>query len=165
MFWKKRYQWLSNQRVSQLVFENTIFLLYTKEHFYLFLLLKVAYWVVQTFINASVEEPRSFVSDDVHDTTEGCRDCSPEEVYLLFRLSSETTGKAALILNTRLLACGGTSSLEFKKPVCSVVVSLLWYVWITCHAFVLFKRCGEMSKQESHEFQQKEMQCPAPGEE
>lgn len=87
---EKGCQWLSHQRGSELMFENTILLLYTKEHFDLFLLLKMACWVAQTCTNASIEKPRSFVSDDVHDTGEGCRDRSPEEVYLLFWLSSET---------------------------------------------------------------------------
>lgn len=131
---------LSDQRVSEPVFENTIFLLYINTPcLNLFRLLKVAFWVVQSCIQASVEQPRSFMSDNVHNTTDSWRDHNLETVYHLFWLSSEIKGKTPLIPNIPLLACRGTSGLQFKKPVCSSAVSLVWYVWIIRQIFVPFK--------------------------
>lgn len=136
----KKVSMLSDQRVSEPVFENTAFLLYINPpYFNLFQLLNMACWAVQSCINASVEEPRPFMRDDVCNTTDSCRDHNLETVYHLFWLSSQTKGKALLIPNIQPLACQGTCGLQFKKPVCSSAVFLVWYFWFIRKSFVPFK--------------------------
>lgn len=131
---------LSDQSVSEPVFENTAFLLYINPpYFNLFQLLNMACWAVQSCINASVEEPRSFMRDDVCNTTDSCSDHNLETVYHLFWLSSQTKGKALLIPNIQPLACQGTCGLQFKKPVCSSAVFLVWYFWFIRKSFIPFK--------------------------